>query len=51
MSEQTTSRGKYWLGSIVFVGITVALLFIAPQFFWVTLPFAGVFSAKALDVI
>ncbi len=51
MTEQTTSQGKYWLGAIVFVGITVALLLTLPQFFWVTLPFAGAFTAKAFNVI
>ena len=51
MSEQKTSTAKYWLPAIISIGVTVGLLIVTPQFFWVTLPFAGAFTAKAMDVI
>jgi hypothetical protein len=51
MSDNSTSTAKYWLPAILSIGVTVALLVFTPQFFWVTLPFAGAFTAKAMNVI
>lgn len=51
MTERNESHGKDWLIFGVSAVLTVGLLFIAPAWFWVPLPFMLTYLTKALNAI
>ena len=51
MNIENLPNGVNWILGLGFTAGVLALLVFAPQFFWVLLPFAGVFLAKAFNVI
>lgn len=57
METRVTSESKndnprlYWLITLVSLVACVALLFLYPEWFWVTLPFLFTFFVKAIDML
>jgi hypothetical protein len=51
MNIENLPSSTNWILGLAFTAGVVALLVFAPQFFWVLLPFAGTFLAKAFNVI
>ncbi|MEY4876421.1 MAG: hypothetical protein RI955_1080 [Bacteroidota bacterium] len=51
MSIDNLPKSANWILALGFTAGVILLLVFAPQFFWVLLPFAGVFLAKAFNVI
>lgn len=44
-----TSTGKYWIMTLVSFVVTVGFLIIAPEWFWVPLPFLLTGFVKAMN--
>ena len=46
---ETSSTGKYWMMVIISLLVTVAILFVAPEWCWVPLPFLLTGFVKAMN--
>lgn len=51
MSERKVSRGKDWLIFLISTAVMCTLLWVAPAWFWVPLPFVLTYLTKAFDAL
>ncbi len=49
--EQNANKGLYWLITLVSLVACIALIILAPEWFWLTLPFLLTYFVKALDMM
>lgn len=49
--ETTKSAGKYWLYFLIALIVMIFMSIVAPEFFWVALPFVFTFFAKAMNLL
>jgi len=49
MSEATASRGIFWIITLVSLVVTIGFLVVAPEWFWVPLPFLLTGFVKAMN--
>ena len=50
-TERTENRKLYWLITLVALIACVSLIILAPEWFWLTLPFLLTFFVKAIGMI
>ena len=48
---ESTSKRTDWLLTLVSLAVTVALLIVAPEWFWVALPFLLTYFVRAMDAM
>jgi hypothetical protein len=51
MSQPDNKKRTYWMLTIIFTVITVGMLFVLPEWFWVPLPFMLTYGVYAMDVV
>jgi len=49
--QQSESKGKYWLYTILSIGALVALLIFAPEWCWLSFPFLLTSMVIAFDAM
>ena len=49
--QQDTNYKLYWLITFVALVACIALLFLAPEWFWLTLPFLFTYFVKAIGMM
>jgi len=50
-TEKVENRKMYWLITLVSLVACVTLLLLAPEWFWLTLPFLFTFFVKAIGMM
>jgi hypothetical protein len=51
MEVEQKSTGKYWLWFFIWTIILILMLVFVRQFFWLALPGAVTYFAKAMDIV
>lgn len=51
MTERNESKGKDWMIFLISTAVMCGLLYAAPAWFWVPLPFVLTYLTKAFDAL